>query len=169
MLVVVVTGPPASGKTTIAEPLAAEFRLPLITKDGIKEVLFETLGVGDLGHSRALGGAAFELVWHVLEIGLAAGVSSIVEGNFSTPSQLLRLRGGYAFDIVQIHCHAPERVLHDRYRSRDRHAGHFDDVRHPDFDAARYLLPLDGSTVSIDTASPDAYELARAALSKRAP
>ena len=45
---VVVTGLPGSGKTTIAGPLAAELGWPLLGKDTIKEALFDALGTGDL-------------------------------------------------------------------------------------------------------------------------
>ena len=33
------TGPPGSGKTTLARPLAQRLRLPLLSKDDIKEAL----------------------------------------------------------------------------------------------------------------------------------
>ena len=42
-LLVVVSGMPSSGKTTVAEELARRLRLPLIAKDAIKESLYETL------------------------------------------------------------------------------------------------------------------------------
>jgi predicted kinase len=47
-LLVVVHGPPAAGKTTIAREIAERLRLPLIAKDTIKEALFDGLGAGDL-------------------------------------------------------------------------------------------------------------------------
>ena len=40
-LVVVVTGPPAAGKTTVAREIARSLRLPLVAKDTIKEALFD--------------------------------------------------------------------------------------------------------------------------------
>jgi tRNA uridine 5-carbamoylmethylation protein Kti12 len=47
MTLVLVTGPPTSGKTTLARPLAHHLDLPLLGKDAIKEALFDTLGTGD--------------------------------------------------------------------------------------------------------------------------
>ncbi len=51
---VLVTGAPGSGKTTLAMPLARHLGLPLITKDTIKEALFDTLGTGDHTWSQRL-------------------------------------------------------------------------------------------------------------------
>ncbi len=55
---VVVTGPPASGKSTLAAVLAAELGLPLLAEDTIKAGLGESLGAESLGESRRLGAAA---------------------------------------------------------------------------------------------------------------
>jgi predicted kinase len=40
---VLVSGPPAAGKTTVALPLAAALAWPLISKDDIKEALVDVL------------------------------------------------------------------------------------------------------------------------------
>ena len=45
-LLVVVTGPPASGKTSVAEELASRLGVAFLSKDTFKEVLYEHLGSG---------------------------------------------------------------------------------------------------------------------------
>lgn len=57
-LFVVVSGPPASGKSTLAPVLAGELGLPLVAKDTIKEALMSVLPVRDVEASRQVGHAA---------------------------------------------------------------------------------------------------------------
>jgi len=64
-LYVVVSGPPGSGKTTLARPLAHALDLPLIAKDRIKGSLLDSLGVGDLEWSRLLGRATMSLMYRL--------------------------------------------------------------------------------------------------------
>lgn len=45
---VVVSGPPASGKSTLAPVLATELGLPLLAKDTIKDALMSILPVPDV-------------------------------------------------------------------------------------------------------------------------
>src|SRR3954469_22397130 len=54
MFAVVVSGLPGRGKSTFAVRLAEQLRLPLLSKDHIKEVLADAIG----GGSRDLGRAA---------------------------------------------------------------------------------------------------------------
>jgi predicted kinase len=128
---VIVMGPPASGKTTLGRTLAARLRTPFLYKDGIKETLFDTLGWGDREWSRKLGIATYALLFHLLEMELAAGRSLVVESNFDAeragPS-FLALRERYGFRPVQVCCVADGAVLLERFRSRaatnERHPGH---------------------------------------------
>ena len=46
-LVVIITGPPASGKSMLGRELARRLALPLLSKDLFKEVLFDQLGWSD--------------------------------------------------------------------------------------------------------------------------
>ncbi len=46
-LLIIINGAPCTGKTTLGRKLAKQLRLPFLSKDGIKEVLFDTLGWED--------------------------------------------------------------------------------------------------------------------------
>lgn len=165
-LVVVVHGPPAAGKTTIARELAARLRLPLLAKDTIKEALFDGLGTGDLDWSQRLGPPTFLVMLALLEEAVAAGASVVVEANFVRGGEFSGRLGSLPARFVQIHCSAPLDVLIERYTRRGRHPGHVDAER---IDALRDAVetgrhdPLDlpGETIRVDTSGRvDLAELA---------
>jgi predicted kinase len=130
-VLVVVTGPPASGKSTVAARLAEELPMPLVTKDGIKEALFDSLGTGDRAWSKRLGEAAWLVLFHVVEAAVEGGASLVVEGNFEHAYAEPRFASLPPFRPIQVYCSAPEGVLIERYSERadrgDRHPGHVDD------------------------------------------
>jgi hypothetical protein len=65
--IVLVSGAPGAGKTTVARALAPVLELPLLSKDMLKESLWDSFDPpeGDLEWSRRLGGAAMELLWAI--------------------------------------------------------------------------------------------------------
>ena len=157
-LLVVVTGMPAAGKTTVADSLSRSLSLPLVAKDAIKERLYDTLGTGDLEWSGRLGTGSFALLFDFTRILLESGTTAILEANFArgTESRFLALP---EHRLVQIHCHAPLDVLVARYANRPRHQGHNDAEKVkelPSRFARRAHDPLDlpGDLLRIDTSQP---------------
>jgi predicted kinase len=165
-VLVVVTGPPGSGKSAIAASLRARLGLPLVAKDTLKEVLGEALGVDGRTDSQRLGGAIFVLLAHVVHELLANGVSVITEGNFTAQSALFADLPSAR--IVQVHVTAEPELLRARMleRAGDRHAVHWDREA-ADEVAARAAtgewaaLPLAGELVEVDTTAwPNLDEIA---------
>ncbi len=159
--IVVVTGPPAAGKTTVAEAVADGLRLPLIAKDSVKEVLFDALGWGDVEASKRLGRAVYPLLFHSLETQLRAGRSCVIEANFDHEAatvELRRLQERRPFRALQVVCTAEREVLLARYlqRAGTRHPGHLDEQRVDDvreaIDGGRWrALDLDSETIELNT------------------
>ncbi len=133
---VLISGPPGAGKTTLGTRLAQEVRLPFFHKDGLKELLFETLGWSDRQWSRQLGGASMAILWHILEQQLAAGYSLVAESNFSPQMdapKLEALQQRFAFRVLEVYCTAAPAILLERFFQRvndgQRHPGHVEQLQ----------------------------------------
>jgi len=152
---IVVTGAPGAGKTTLARALAAELRIAMLAKDDVKEALFDALGVGDRDWSRKLGAATYEVLFALAGCLLESGVDCMLESNFSRPEPLRLLP---ARRVVQLFCTAPPDVVLERYARRERHPGHLDRTIVEELRArleAEEWRPLDlgGETIVVDTAA----------------
>ena len=142
----ILSGPPGSGKTTMAVPLARALGLPLVAKDTVKEALMDSLGVDSVERSRELGRASFAVLHALAGSLLDVGAGAVVEAPFSrgrAEAELAPLVARSRAAIV--HCWAPDEVRLARYRARaaGRHPGHFDADR-PDWSVGGPTVqPLD--------------------------
>ncbi len=130
---VVVSGPPATGKTTLARDIGQRLGLPVFTKDDLKESLYDSLGGDDLESSRRLGRVSIDLLFKLMEAQLSAGQGMIAESNFCArdhPPRFKRLAERCPHRIVQVYCSASDEAIVSRYRARgasgSRHPAHFD-------------------------------------------
>jgi len=161
--IILITGHPASGKTTLAHVLAAELGLPLLHRDGMKETLADTLGCADDAWSLTLGAATWELLYHLVETLLRANVSHIVESNFSSQYASPRwqqLQEQYGLKIIQLRCEAEPEIILARHQTRvatgERHPIHRFDSDVPGYRSILEQGHLDwidvpGERISIDT------------------
>ncbi len=128
-LTVVVSGPPASGKSTLAPALAERLGLPLLAKDTIKDALMRVLPVPDLAASRELGRASV-----VAMLAIAAENPGVVLESAWQRSRAIADLRALPGPIVEVFCRCDRPTLETRYRARSvtRSAGHFDAVRTSD-------------------------------------
>ena len=134
-VLIIVSGPPGTGKSTLACRLAEAFPLPCLTKDDIKERLFDTLGWSDRAWSQRLGAASNELLLYMARQMMATQSHFILESAFwaeKSRPQWAQLVQQYRYAPLEIHCTAPPAVLAHRFHERapDRHAGHVDEAAH---------------------------------------
>ena len=128
---IVVTGLPASGKSTVGAAIAAQLGLPMYDKDHILEGLFERLGVGDAQWRTRLSREADEILQRQA-LGSPGAViaswwrhpQSLVESGTST-EWLASLPSA----VTELYCSCNPQVALERFVRRQRHAGHLDSTK----------------------------------------
>jgi len=166
-----VLGAPATGKTTIGTRLAQSLEIPYISKDGVKEPIFDELGcplameTDEPLSGRKMDNAALSILIYLIEVQLQAGCACIIDSTFQArhAATLNALISRYHFMPVQIMCRAEEAELARRFRRRaetdERHPGHLDHQRSGTFDMEQlertFQRPLDigGHLLNVDTTS----------------
>lgn len=155
---VLVSGPPASGKSTLTPEIAADLRMPLVAKDTIKDALMAILPVPDMEASRRLGRAAVQAM---LAVAAASPIGSVLESNFyrsRAVTQIQQLPG----TVVEVFCRCDREVAHARYATRagTRPAGHFDGLRTvEELWNEQVSEPIAGGWPVIDVDTNDAVEV----------
>jgi hypothetical protein len=155
-MLVLVTGPPASGKTSLAIPLAAALGLPLLAKDAIKEAMHDGLpptGAREVW-SRHLSDTSYAILLALLE----DVPSAVVDLNL--PSEWAPRFGALERPLVQVFCRCPQEELERRLvdRATSRHPAHQDDVVLDDVrsQGVRGIdpAPLRAPLLEVDTSVP---------------
>lgn len=155
-LLVVVTGMPGSGKTTLATTLAKEIRCPLVSRDAIKEGVLRTLGM-ELAANRELTHQVYEAFFANIELLLGANTSLVAEAAFQHKAWFSKLEPlTEVADIRIIFCAVPPQLAHARRMLRAQKDPlfsryHPDPVAKETGDAPFEVLRMDVPTLSVDT------------------
>lgn len=132
----IVSGAPASGKTTIADLLGHDGGLRLFSKDAVKEALADAPGLPrSVEESQALGIGAYAALFSMAIATLGAGVDAALESNFRRGLSEPYLAGiAEAADTKVVHCTASAVTIAQRNvrRAADRHPTHLDRRRGDD-------------------------------------
>lgn len=170
--ILILQGGPATGKTTLGKKIAKEFQFPYFSKDNIKELIFDFIGLpttpallndntsqnssydeneGKLSGMK-MDEASVAILFQLIEAQIQVKKSCIVDCTFDEihSSTFKKLKSKYFFFPIQIYCYADLDVLSQRYKeraaTRERHPGHFDNLLLQSFleDPSRYDLgPID--------------------------
>lgn len=164
---IIICGLPCTGKTTLGKKLAQDLSLPFISRDSIKESLFDSLGWLDRQWSKKLGVASYNLLYYFIDSLVSKNISMIVESNFQAAYDTEKYRdiqNKYALKLIQIHCHTRGEVLIERFKQRsesgERHPGHVDHLNYEEFKTVlskgEYeILGVESTNFKIDTTDFD--------------
>jgi predicted kinase len=164
-ILILVSGMPATGKSTLAEALGEGLGWPLFTKDSFKELLYDAGSYDeesfDEEASETVGAQAIALLRVTATALVRAGLHVILEANFRAS---LAARDFAPFlaaaEVRQVYCTLEIEDVLERYQTRldrgERHPVHVDstddaeletELRTKDYDP----LPLDIPTLIVDT------------------
>ncbi len=163
-MLVIVSGSPGAGKSTLAANVAEQLGLPLFAKDEFKEALADAIGAPpDVEASQRLGLGAYALLHLAARRVLEAGGGLVLESNFRRGISETELTGLVRLTEARlIHCAPPDALVVKRYTGRaregTRHPAHLDLARtpalHEDLAAGRFApLDLGLPTLVVDTSA----------------
>ena len=161
-----ISGVPGTGKSTLAHLLRDRLGWPLLAKDHLKETLYDAVGETHAPFTRELsktyGRQSIALLYAIVDELLASGVSCIMEAFFLPELAAKDLEPLMAISHVrQIHCTAPPDVSIARYWRRFeaglRHPVHLDReaalerASDPLSESALTAIPIEAPLLSVDT------------------
>src|SRR4051812_3184368 len=124
---VVVSGPPGSGKTTLSRRLGDALYLPVVCRDAIKEGGSYSQSGATVSSDTADAGRYFDLFYEIVDLHLARGVSVVAEAAFRAdvaPAELAKR--ARSARLVVVRCATADDVWLARFRSRAPREGHRD-------------------------------------------
>ena len=125
---IIVSGIPASGKSTVGRMIAAALDLPLLDKDEFLETMFDEQGVGDAQWRTRLSRAADDVLREKALRSDSAVITSwwchpASHVESGTPVEWLSSLPGI---LIELYCICSPQIAAERFLSRKRHQGHLD-------------------------------------------
>lgn len=172
LTIIIITGMPATGKTTLGTLLSEKYQIPFISKDALKERMFDNLGWNDKEWSLKVSAASHRIMDYFVQEELKCRRSVIVESNFKRQidsERFARLQQQYDCAVVQVLCWADGETVFRRFMERidttARHQGHVERIS-PEEIREEFIkangkdqpLVINGETIELDTSDVSAID-----------
>ena len=138
MYIILISGMPASGKTTFAKRLSEELQIPMVSKDDIKEILFDTVGFHSREEKVTLGIGSMNIMYLFAESLMRTNKLITLENNFENISKpkLQELINKYNYTPITVLFDGDMKTIYNRFIERDnsptRHRGHVVNTEYPE-------------------------------------
>ena len=126
---ILITGSPAAGKTTLATKISEKLNIPVFYRDRITEVLWDAPAPSEKVPNQ-FGPASAEIIFHIIEQFMKSNNSVIIESywNYSLANdRLLNLKQKYNYNAITIRLFGEPDILYRRFYARqqtsERHEG----------------------------------------------
>ncbi len=128
----IITGAPATGKTTYGRKISQNLGIPFISKDKLKETIYDAITQNTLleyEEKRRIGSISYSILFLIAEELMMVGNSFIIESNFGKESisTIEKLALKYEYNTLTIRFECDLEVLHKRFLAREnmqeRHPG----------------------------------------------
>lgn len=114
----------------MAEFLSGHLGLPAISKDRIKELMYDTVGFRSREEKVSLGVASMNIMYYMAEQLMKCGQPFILENNFEDVSRegLLAILEKYSYQAITVTLTGDYKKIYQRFLERndslERHRGH---------------------------------------------
>lgn len=148
MYCILVTGIPAAGKSTMAAFLAEHFGLPVISKDKIKEFMYDDIGFCSREEKVKLGIASMNIMYYMAAELMKSNQPFILENNFEKISRkpLIQILEKYSYKAITVTLTGNYSKIYERFTERnsspDRHRGHVVNDCYPEKTQNKDINPI---------------------------
>ena len=145
MYCILVSGLPASGKSTAAKFISEKLGIPCFSKDSIKECLFDTIGFSSRAEKVKLNMGATASLYYVAEQMMKNSMPFMLENNFEyeTSQGIIDLIEKYHCKAISVVLTGDYKKIYQRFCERqhcpDRHRGHVVNDCYPEIDPTRKI------------------------------
>ena len=158
MKLIIFSGLPGTGKSTLAETIGRQFGIPVFAKDWLEAVLLQN-GLQPTPNGKSLGYVGYELLTVLAERQLMLGQSVILDSVVSMPTvreAWKTLAKKYHADWLVIECVCADETLHrERLGTRKRGIPGWHELEWSDVEKVkRYYQPWNEERLVLDMANP---------------